>query len=102
MRVLFDQGTPLPLRKFLVGHDVQTTFRMGWAKLKNGDPIRAAENDFDLIITTDKNWKYQQRVLNRRIAIAVLPSANWPKLKLRVQELIPKINAAKAGDYIEL
>src|SRR4051812_6519580 len=102
MRILFDQGTPLPLRKFLIGHEVRTTFRMGWAKLKNGDLINVAECDFDLIITTDKNWKYQQRVVSRGIAIAVLPSANWPKLRSRLKKFIPKINAAKRGDYIEL
>src|SRR4051812_29897733 len=102
MRILFDQGTPLPLRRFLVGHQIKTTFRIGWSKLKNGDLISAAEAEFDLIITTDKNWKYQQRIAGRRIAIVVLPSANWPVLEAGTDEFIPKITAAKPGDYIEL
>ena len=73
MRILFDQGVPLPLRGFLTGHQVETAFRMGWAELKNGDLLNQAETKFDLVVTTDKNWKYQQRISGRRIAIVVLP-----------------------------
>jgi len=29
MRILFDQGTPAPLRKVLTGHDVATAYEMG-------------------------------------------------------------------------
>ena len=34
MRILFDQGTPVPLRTFLVGHEVETAFERGWIKLR--------------------------------------------------------------------
>jgi len=40
MRVLFDQGTPAPLRHSLTEHLVETAFELGWAKLKNGELIR--------------------------------------------------------------
>jgi hypothetical protein len=41
MRVLFDQGTPGPLRGFLIGHEVITAFEVGWSEISNGDsPIR--------------------------------------------------------------
>jgi hypothetical protein len=29
MRILFDQGTPVPLRSFLATHEVSTAFEMG-------------------------------------------------------------------------
>ena len=41
MRVLFDQGTPVPLRRYLEGHEVRTAFEQGWATLGNGE-LRAA------------------------------------------------------------
>jgi predicted nuclease of predicted toxin-antitoxin system len=102
MRIIFDQGTPLPLRDFLKDHHVSTAFRMGWAELKNGELIAAAEERFDLIITTDKNWKYQQQLASRRIAILVLPTTNWPELKLQVHRIIEAIQKASPGAYIEL
>ena len=41
--MLFDQGTPLPLRKHLAGHDVSTAFELNWSALKNGALIAQAE-----------------------------------------------------------
>ena len=43
MLVLFDQGTPVPIRPFLKEHTVQTTAQRGWDKLKNGELPKAAE-----------------------------------------------------------
>jgi len=37
MRILFDQGTPVPLRSALTPHQVATAFEMGWSTLENGD-----------------------------------------------------------------
>jgi hypothetical protein len=102
MRILFDQGVPLPLHSFLVAHEVATAFAMGWAELKNGDLLQASEEKFDLVITTDKNWKYQQRVTRRRIAILILPCANWPELREQAGRVANAVNAAKPGEYLEL
>jgi hypothetical protein len=41
MKVLFDQGTPAPLRHALPGHAVSTAYEMGWASLTNGDLLDA-------------------------------------------------------------
>jgi hypothetical protein len=50
MRILFDQGTPAPLRSTFVGHEVRTAFEMGWSGLGNGELLAAAEAAFDLLI----------------------------------------------------
>ncbi len=43
MKVLFDQGTPVPLRQHLSDHDVDTAFERGWAQLRNGMLLDRAE-----------------------------------------------------------
>jgi len=53
MRILFDQGTPVPLRDNLAGHVVQTVFELGWSNLANGALLASAEDSFDLLIN---NW----------------------------------------------
>ena len=69
-KILFDQGTPLPLKAHLVGHSVETAGDLGWAKLENGDLLLAAERDgFDLFILTDQNLKYPGG-LQTRFAVA--------------------------------
>lgn len=42
MKILFDQGTPAPLRKHLVEHEVITAHEHGWSELRNGELLRAA------------------------------------------------------------
>jgi hypothetical protein len=43
MKILFDQGTPAPLRHALPGRSISTAYEMGWAKLENGDLLTAVE-----------------------------------------------------------
>jgi hypothetical protein len=61
MRILFDQATPVPIRPYLEGHTVRTATQQGWDKLRTGDLLTAAEQaGFDILLTTDKNMRYQQ------------------------------------------
>jgi len=58
MRILFDQGTPLPARHFLSHHAVSISVELGWDQLKNGDLLSVAERaGFELLLTTDKNLR---------------------------------------------
>ena len=73
MRVLFDQGTPEPLRQFLIGHQVDTAFERGWQTLANGELLKLAEaQGYAAIVTTDRNLRYQQNLSGRQLAILVL------------------------------
>lgn len=102
MRVLFDQGTPVPLRRALTGHTISTTFEMGWAELDNGDLLNAAEAAFDALITTDQNLRYQQHLSGRQLAILVLPTTSWPILQTHVAEVVAAVNGLRAGEFREL
>ncbi|HEV2296654.1 MAG TPA: hypothetical protein VGR35_22620 [Tepidisphaeraceae bacterium] len=57
MRILFDQGTPVPLRRELTGHTISTVHELGWSQLENGALIAAATASFDLLLTTDQNMQ---------------------------------------------
>ena len=102
MRILFDQGTPVPLRRALTGHAVSTAYEMGWTELDNGALLRAAETDFDALITTDKNLRYQQNLAGRRLAILVLPTTSWPKIQAHEGHVADAVNALRPGDVAEL
>jgi hypothetical protein len=102
MKILFDQGTPAPLRKVLAAHQVSTAFEIGWAERENGDLLGAAENMFDAFVTTDKNLRYQQNLSNRRMAILVLPSTSWPEIQKHIDLVSDAVDALKPGDFVEL
>ena len=76
MRILFDQGTPVPLRAHLDGHTIRTAFELGWSNLQNGELLAAAEAAFDLLITTDQQMRYQQNISRRQLAVLVLPTTS--------------------------
>ena len=53
MRILFDNGTPNPLARSLIGHDVAFARQIGWHELKNGDLLRQAEEaGYELLLTS--------------------------------------------------
>ena len=103
MRILFDQGTPAPLRDFLPGHTVATTYEMGWSTLENGVLLGEAEQaGVDVFITTDQNLRHQQNLQARRISILVLPTTRWPQIRLHTAEVLAAVNAIRPGEFREL
>ena len=103
MRVLFDQGTPAPLRHLLVGHDVSTAYERGWSVLKNGELLAAAEQDgFQILLTTDMNLRYQQNLASRTIAVVVLTTTSWPRIKTAAQSVVAAVAKVTAGSYAEV
>jgi len=69
VRVLFDQGTPVPLRQSLAHHEVTTAYEREWSRLKNGELLDEAERQgFEVLGTTDSKLKYQQNLKSRQIA----------------------------------
>lgn len=103
MKILFDQGTPVPLRQFLKDHTVKTAYEEGWSALSNGDLLTEAENaGYQLLVTTDQNLRYQQNLRERRIAIVVLLTTSWPRIRPKAQNILEVINAMHSGGYGEI
>ena len=103
MFIRFDQATPVPIRPYLEGHTVRTAAQEGWDKLKNGDLLTAAEEaGFDLLVTTDKNIRYQQNLAGRKIAIVVLGQQQWPRLRPHIQRVVEVVNASTPGSFAEV
>ena len=102
MQILFDQGTPAPLRRALAGQSVSTAYELGWSSLANGDLLSAAEARFDLLVTTDQNLRYQQDLSGRRLAILILPTTSWPEIQKHLAEVTAAVAATQPGSYREL
>ena len=103
MRVLFDQGTPVPLRKHLIEHEVSTAYELGWGSLENGELLtRAEEHGFEVLVTTDKNLRYQQHLAARRIAVVVLMAPSWPRIERNLLQVVESIHGMTSGGYTEV
>lgn len=101
MRILFDQGTPAPLRDHLAGHTAATAHEKGWSTLSNGELLAKAEAEFDLLITTDRNLRHQQNLAARKLAVVVLPTTSWPRLRAVAPQIAEFVGTVKQGEIKE-
>lgn len=102
MKVLLDGCVPRPLRRYLKNHEVKAAPEMGWGTLQNGDLIKVAEQEFEVFVTADKNLRYQQNLKDRKLAIVVVPTNNWPELQKVLDRVSAAVDAATPGSFTEL
>lgn len=103
MKILFDQGTPVPLRRFLPGHTIDTAYERGWSELANGNLLTRAEQEgYELLITTDRNLRYEQNLANRNIAIVVLMTTSWPRIQRQTDRVQAVVDEIQSGTYQEI
>ncbi len=100
MLILFDHSTPAPLRTYLKEHAVTEARDRGWDRLSNGDLLDAAEAaGFEVLVTADKNIRYQQNLTGRSIAIVELGTPRWRSVLRHVEKVVAAVGAVTAGSY---
>ncbi|MDE0620962.1 MAG: hypothetical protein OXH83_04780 [Bryobacterales bacterium] len=103
MKVLFDQGTPAPLRSNLQEHTVDTLAEKGWSDKDNGELLDLAEREgYEVFVTTDQNLRHQQNLTGRHIGIVVLLATAWPDVRLRTREIREAISLVRPGEVREV
>jgi len=103
MRILFDHGTPVGIAGALVGHEVTQAIDCGWDQFSNGDLLRLAEEaGFEILLTTDKNLRYQQNLTNRKIAIVVLGNSTWRIVRHHLDRVLSVVNSTEVGSFAEV
>ena len=87
----------------LKGHTVVEAIERGWERASNGALIAAPEAaGFEVMVTTDKNLRYQQNLTGRKIAFVVIGNQLWPVLRRYVERVAAAVNAAKPGSFTEV
>ena len=89
MRILLDESLPRKLALELTGHEAQTVQRRGWSGLKNGALLRAASQEFQVLITGDQNLEFQQNPAALPISVIILVAVNNRIETLR--PLVPRV-----------
>ena len=92
MKILLDESVPRLLKVHLSHLSISTVQEMGWTGIRNGELLRRAEAEFDVLITADQNLQYQQNLSGRRLAVLVLPSNQVPA----VIQLLPQVETTLA------
>ena len=100
MKVLLDENLDHRLRRNLGSHLVFTASYMGWDGLKNGQLLRAAEDQgFDVLVTGDQSIAYEQNLTGRRLAIVALSSVEWRIIENYLEEIVGAVDGAIPGSF---
>ncbi|HEY4063666.1 MAG TPA: DUF5615 family PIN-like protein [Puia sp.] len=75
MKILLDECVTKRVKGFLQEFEVFTVSEMGWSGIKNGKLMALCiENNFDILLTIDKNIINQQNINKHKLTIVVLNS----------------------------
>lgn len=93
----WDENLPKRLKPDFPEHEIYTVRDKGWDGKKNGELMRLMVNDnFDALLTFDKNLQHQQNFKKYTIPVSVLNATSNTYLTLK--DLVPKIKEALSGD----
>jgi hypothetical protein len=94
MNLLLDECVTKKLKSQLLDFEVYTVSELGWNGVKNGKLMTlCVENNFDVLLTIDKNMMYQQNLEKYPIIIAVINSftSKYEELILFIPFLIKQM-----------
>jgi Domain of unknown function (DUF5615) len=105
LKILLDESVPRLVKRSLLSWAVTTVQELGWSAIKNGELLaRAREQQFTILITADRNLRYQQPA-PRELAILVLPTnrasiirAILPEIETALRDLRPGGNKKGVGN----
>lgn len=103
MKILLDENLPHALRLELRGHEVFTVTYMGWTGISNGQLLaRAAEQGFDVMISTDRGIEYQQGDLPCAVVILMVKSNNIERIRPLIPEIQRTLKSLKAQTLVKV
>jgi len=105
MRILLDECVPRPLKCELTDHEVRTVVEMKWSGKKNGELLQLMlQENFTILLTADRNLRYQQNLQQAGVAVVVLiaSSNRLPDLVPLIPEVRNVLGTIAPGEVIEV
>lgn len=104
MRILLDENLDWRLERDLVGHDVSSFTRLGWAGVKNGELLRRAEEQFDVLITMDYGLGQVLNIAGRNLVLILLRarSNRLADTRLLMHAVVEALEKAQSGTLISI
>jgi len=99
VKVLLDECVDTRLVPHVTGFDTHTVHELGWAGVTNGKLLALAQEQFDVLVTVDRNLSFQQNLPKYSIAVVLLHarSNRIDDLVALVPEMLAAIRNALSG-----
>ncbi|MEO8326179.1 MAG: DUF5615 family PIN-like protein [Nitrospirota bacterium] len=95
MRILLDECIDRRLAKEIEGHEVVTVPQAGWAGIKTGALLALAQQQFDVLVTVDRNLSFHQNLPQFNLDVVLLEA---PTNRLNdLRRLVPKLHGLLHG-----
>lgn len=106
MKILIDECVPIGLSAALRkrGYHCDTVREAGYGSKKNGELLELAEGRWDVLLTIDKNIRYQQIVSGRKMGVLILrvKSNRLPDVLQNLSSCIEALKSIRPGQIIEV
>ena len=106
MKLLLDECTPWRLKPLFAagGHEFRTARDAKFSGMGNGELLDLAEDVFDVLVTIDKNIRYQQNLTGRKIAVLIIRSVSndLDDIRPHVPEALLALRSLRPGQVVEV
>lgn len=104
MRLLLDECVTEDLKKDLTGHDVATVVEAGFKGMTNGELLRAASGNYDVLITVDRSLPFQQNIRSFKIAVVVLIARGitYDEIRPLIPQALRTFESIRPGEVIQI
>jgi predicted nuclease of predicted toxin-antitoxin system len=105
MKILIDECVPRKLKRHLSDHDCTTVPEAGLAGKDNGELLSAAEKlGFDVFLTLDRGFEYEQSLAARAIAVLIFraKSSQIDDLLPLVPRCLAELRSIKSGQLVRI
>ena len=103
-KLLLDECVTRSLKREFAGHEAYTVEEAGFKGLENGDLLRAASTNDDVLITVDRNLPYQQNLTRLKIGILILAAKrnSYARLKPLMVKALSALETIRAGEVVRI
>lgn len=102
MKLLLDECVAHDLKQDLGGHVVVTVVEAGYKGLRNGELLRAAAGQYDVLITVDRNLPHQQNIRSLNLAVVIIEAGGitYNHLKQVTSQILEALKTIQPGQMV--
>ncbi len=102
-RVLADHNAPRPLLRVLTAFNITTAEKRGWAQLRNGKLLDAAEDaDFGAVLTADKSIPDENVIAGRKIGLVALSDNHCKIVRNHLPTIAEALHKVKPSQVLRV
>jgi predicted nuclease of predicted toxin-antitoxin system len=107
MKLLLDECVVPRRIKFLFaekGLICETVQDAGWGGKENGELLALAEQQYEVLVTVDRNIRYQQSLVGRKIAILIIHSESndYEDIRQHIPAVVAALKSIRPGEFVEV